>query len=167
MQRKQRTFLESLRAHREYTNPDFLQQLVRNYNLQEAGTAFPPDVFDPTLLPPDDFAGETQSDNHSVCISYRYSQYAPSGMVTPNTCIPWSFCAATLCHPPVQMSWHAQLIGRLRGGGRHVRPPHQGRPRYPLSGALGRWACCRHHTARAIWQLLGRHRQQGQGCCST
>jgi hypothetical protein len=58
MQRKQRTFLESLRAHREYTNPDFLQQLVRNYNLQEAGTAFPPDVFDPTLLPSEDYAGK-------------------------------------------------------------------------------------------------------------
>lgn len=66
--RKQRSFLESLRAHREYTNPDFLQQLVKNYHLQEAGTAFPPEIFDPTSLPADDFAGGRGQRTGSVCL---------------------------------------------------------------------------------------------------
>ncbi|KAJ9505079.1 hypothetical protein QJQ45_012842 [Haematococcus lacustris] len=53
--RQQRSFIESLRTHRAYSNPDLLQQLVKSYNLQEAGTAFPPDLFDPTSLPKEDY----------------------------------------------------------------------------------------------------------------
>ncbi|KAJ9511939.1 hypothetical protein QJQ45_004464 [Haematococcus lacustris] len=55
--RQQRSFIESLRTHRAYSNPDLLQQLVKSYNLQEAGTAFPPDLFDPTSLPKEDYKG--------------------------------------------------------------------------------------------------------------
>uniref|UniRef100_A0A7S0RV32 SAP30-binding protein n=1 Tax=Chlamydomonas leiostraca TaxID=1034604 RepID=A0A7S0RV32_9CHLO len=55
-QRNQRSFIESLRNNRNYSNPDLLQQLMQVYHLKGTGTAFPPDVFDPDALPREDYA---------------------------------------------------------------------------------------------------------------
>lgn len=52
----QRSFIESLRNNRNYSNPDLLQQLMQIYNLKGSGTAFSPEVFDPDSLPKSDYA---------------------------------------------------------------------------------------------------------------
>ncbi|GLC34991.1 hypothetical protein PLESTB_001186500 [Pleodorina starrii] len=42
-------------SHRKaFRNPDFLQKLVDHFHVQEHGSAFPPDVFDPESLPTED-----------------------------------------------------------------------------------------------------------------
>lgn len=50
-----KSFVDSLRGHQTYSNPDFLQGLVQSYHLQEHGSAFPKDVFDPNGLPAEDY----------------------------------------------------------------------------------------------------------------
>jgi len=55
--RQNRSFIDSLRKHRQYSNPDLLQQLVKIYNLKEAGSSFPPEVFDLDALPREDYSG--------------------------------------------------------------------------------------------------------------
>ncbi|KAF5839859.1 hypothetical protein DUNSADRAFT_18402 [Dunaliella salina] len=52
--RQNRSFIDSLRKHRQYSNPDLLQQLVKIYNLKEAGSSFPQDVFSLDALPKED-----------------------------------------------------------------------------------------------------------------
>ena len=55
--KQQRSFIDSLRKHRQYSNPDLLQQLVKIYNLKEAGSSFPQDVFNLDTLPKEDSSG--------------------------------------------------------------------------------------------------------------
>lgn len=56
IQRKGKLLTESLRQSRDYRNPDFLRQAVEYNGIDEFGTCFPPDRFDPTSVPPEDFA---------------------------------------------------------------------------------------------------------------
>ncbi len=55
---QKRAFVHSLRSHRDYSNPDLLQQLVHTYGLNEYGTALRPEVFDVSALPKEDYLGE-------------------------------------------------------------------------------------------------------------
>lgn len=55
--KQQRSFIDSLRKHRQYSNPDLLQQLVKIYKLKEAGSSFSEDVFNLDTLPKEDSAG--------------------------------------------------------------------------------------------------------------
>ncbi|KXZ44393.1 hypothetical protein GPECTOR_68g364 [Gonium pectorale] len=45
---------DSIMNRKDFRNPDFLQKLVEHFHVQEHGSAFPPDVFDPTSLPQED-----------------------------------------------------------------------------------------------------------------
>ncbi|EFJ46830.1 hypothetical protein VOLCADRAFT_105349 [Volvox carteri f. nagariensis] len=45
---------DSITHRKDFRNPDFLQKLVDHFHVQEHGSAFPPDVFDPDSLPPED-----------------------------------------------------------------------------------------------------------------
>ena len=44
-----------LRSLPGYRNPDFLQHCVVYDNISEFGTCYPPDIFDPTNLPAEDY----------------------------------------------------------------------------------------------------------------
>ena len=44
-----------LRSLPGYRNPDFLQHCVVYDNISEFGSCYPPDIFDPTNLPIDDY----------------------------------------------------------------------------------------------------------------
>lgn len=46
---------EHLRTQRGYKNPDFLQKMVEYLGVDEVGSNYPQQVFDPHALPPDDF----------------------------------------------------------------------------------------------------------------
>ncbi|KAG2493595.1 hypothetical protein HYH03_008113 [Edaphochlamys debaryana] len=65
LQRKFDGFLHSLRtkglsltdqvSHKHaFRNPDFLQKLVDHFHITQHGSAFPPEIFDPTTLPDED-----------------------------------------------------------------------------------------------------------------
>eukprot|EP00198_Chlamydomonas_reinhardtii_P000186 XP_001689521.1 predicted protein [Chlamydomonas reinhardtii] len=48
---------DSIMQRKAFRNPDFLQKLVEHFNIQEHGSAFPPDVFQPDELPSEDTIG--------------------------------------------------------------------------------------------------------------
>ena len=50
-----KTISESLREHRGYRNPDFLEHCVQHFGIDDIGSAFPSEVFDPHGLPPEDY----------------------------------------------------------------------------------------------------------------
>ncbi|GLI61282.1 hypothetical protein VaNZ11_003631 [Volvox africanus] len=45
---------DSITHRKDFRNPDFLQKLVDHFHVQEHGSAFPPEVFDPESLPTED-----------------------------------------------------------------------------------------------------------------
>lgn len=45
-----------IRKNRDYRNPYFLEKMVSFYGVDPTGSAFPPEVFDPHALPPEDSA---------------------------------------------------------------------------------------------------------------
>ncbi len=55
-------------CHRKaFRNPDFLQKLVEHFGVQQHGSAFPPEVFDPGALPAEDTAGGVGSKGIAIC----------------------------------------------------------------------------------------------------
>lgn len=57
-QRSGKLYTEELRRIRAYRNPDFLQKMVEFFGIQDQGTCFPKDIFDPSSLPKSDFYTE-------------------------------------------------------------------------------------------------------------
>jgi len=49
------TITASLRALRAYKNPDFLQHSVDHDNIDQYGSCYPKDIFDPHGLPKEDY----------------------------------------------------------------------------------------------------------------
>ena len=49
------TISSTLKALRGYKNPDFLQHCVKHDNIDQYGSCFPKDVFDPAGLPAEDY----------------------------------------------------------------------------------------------------------------
>ena len=47
-----------LRRIRDYKNPDFLEKMVAFHRIRDAGSNFPPDVFDPAGFPKEDYYDE-------------------------------------------------------------------------------------------------------------
>lgn len=49
-----RRLTDTLRASRDYRNPEFFRKMVEYWEIDEHGTAFPPGTFDPGSLPEED-----------------------------------------------------------------------------------------------------------------
>lgn len=54
-QRTGKTIIAEVRKNRDYRNPDFLAKLVEHFDVDESGTAFGKDIFDPHGLPKADY----------------------------------------------------------------------------------------------------------------
>jgi HCNGP-like protein len=50
--------IKALKARRDYSNPYFLKKMVETYEINELGTCFAKDIWDPTSLPKEDFYDE-------------------------------------------------------------------------------------------------------------
>ena len=50
-----RSINSELRKSKGYRNPDFLQKIVKHFDIKEQWSHFPTNVFDPTGYPPDDY----------------------------------------------------------------------------------------------------------------
>ncbi len=51
-------FNEELKRMRAYKNPDFLQKMVEHFGIEDIGSCYPKEVFDPTHLPKEDYYKE-------------------------------------------------------------------------------------------------------------
>ena len=49
------TITSSLKSLSGYKNPDFLQHCVKYDNINQYGSCYPTDIFDPAALPAEDF----------------------------------------------------------------------------------------------------------------
>ena len=49
-----RRLTDTLRASRDYRNPEFFRKMVEYWEINEHGTVFPPETFDPGALPEED-----------------------------------------------------------------------------------------------------------------
>jgi hypothetical protein len=65
--RSGKLFTEELRRMRAYRNPDFLQKMVEFFGIEDQGTCFPKEIFDPSSLP--------KEDNYKACVLNPYLQY--------------------------------------------------------------------------------------------
>ena len=52
---KNTTITASLKALQGYRNPDFLQHCVKYDDIQQYGSCYPPQIFDPDNLPEEDY----------------------------------------------------------------------------------------------------------------
>ena len=55
LQRDGRRLTDTLRSSRDYRNPEFFKKMVEYWEIDEHGTALPPEVFNPGALPKEDF----------------------------------------------------------------------------------------------------------------
>ncbi len=44
-----KTFNDALRSHRDFKNPILLSKLIENWGVEQYGSAFPKEIFDPEL----------------------------------------------------------------------------------------------------------------------
>jgi hypothetical protein len=62
LQARGRQLTDELRASRDYRNPQFFRKMVEYWEIDERGTAFAPEVFDPSSLPAEDRVGALRAE---------------------------------------------------------------------------------------------------------
>jgi hypothetical protein len=62
LQRDGRRLTDTLRSSKDYRNPEFFKKMVEYWEIDEHGTAFTPDMFDPRALPQEDSIEELKKE---------------------------------------------------------------------------------------------------------
>jgi hypothetical protein len=75
-----KTVMDQLKRMRAWNNPDFLEKMVDHFQLQQYGSCFPKEVWDPQDLPPEDTWKELQ---HQIAVAEeRKAAERKAGVVT-------------------------------------------------------------------------------------
>jgi hypothetical protein len=69
-QRAGKSFNAEVRNRKDYRNPDFLQHAVRYQEIEQIGTCFSKDVFDPYGYDKSDYYGEIGMHHYVSCWLY-------------------------------------------------------------------------------------------------
>ena len=46
---------QAYKRHRDYSNPQFLEKMINHFGVDQYGTCFAPEIFDPNALPREDY----------------------------------------------------------------------------------------------------------------